>query len=184
MTKQKHGMGVYLWAALLILLLPLPWLVAAIFAAVIHELGHALAIRLCGGKMWAPSVGLRGMKMHTAGLGYGKELVCSLAGPAASLLLVLTYRAFPRLALCALVQGCFNLMPCYPMDGGRSLRCLAGMLSGQPERQADRIEGIFLLMLIGGAALLAHVFRLGLILPLGAVILAAEAVFRKNSLQT
>ena len=53
-----------------------------------------------------------------------KQMICILAGPAGSLLLLLTAEYLPRLALCGLVQGLFNLMPLHPLDGGRALRCI------------------------------------------------------------
>ena len=74
-----------------------------------------------------------------------RELFCALAGPVGSLLLVTLQAWFPLLALCAFVQGCFNLLPLYPLDGGRALACvlrIAGM-----EKLLKPMEIITLLVL-------------------------------------
>ena len=112
-----------LMGAFLLLTLPLNWLLSALAAAAFHELCHGAAILLLGGRIWGVRIGAGGAVMETEPLSSGKELVCALAGPAGSLLLVLTFRIFPRVAVCALVQGAFNLLPVFPLDGGRALRC-------------------------------------------------------------
>lgn len=121
--------------ALLLLLLPLPWLLAAVTAAVFHELCHAGAVYALGGRIRRVTIGPAGAVMETEIFGQGRELLAALAGPAGSLALVLLGRFLPRLAVCAGIQGLFNLLPLYPLDGGRALRCaLEGRVSGRTLR--------------------------------------------------
>lgn len=115
-----------LWS-LLLLVLPLRLLLAAATAAILHEVGHALAIRLLGGAILSLKVGAGGMEMETMPMEPWRELVCALAGPAASLTLVGFHAWFPGLALCGFCQGCFNLLPLYPLDGGRAAACVLTM---------------------------------------------------------
>lgn len=116
--------SVYLFLTLLLLLVPLKWLLAAIFAAAIHELFHVFVIRLCCGKIHSIHIGLRGAKLDIAPLSPVMELLSAAAGPVGSFLLLMLAAWFPRLAICGFFQGCFNLLPIYPMDGGRVLRCI------------------------------------------------------------
>ena len=122
-----------LWAFLL-LVLPLRLMAASVTAALIHEFCHWLAICLCGERPDCVTIGAGGMVMETPPMEPGRELCCALAGPAGSFLLVLLYRLFPLLSLCALVQGCFNLLPVYPLDGGRALRCIVAIAKNTLQR--------------------------------------------------
>ena len=117
----------YFFCALLLLTLPLRWVLAAIFAAAFHEVCHIAAICLTGNRIYQLHIGIGGAKIRTDLNDPRQELLCALAGPAGSLVLLLLYRTFPRLALCGGVQGIFNLLPIYPMDGGRALSCMLEM---------------------------------------------------------
>ncbi len=144
-NKLRVSGPVLILAALMLLVLPLKWLLAAAVAALIHEAFHILAIRLCGGSVRAVRIGRGGAVLDAEPMTRGKEAICALAGPLGGLLLLLLAKQIPRIALCAAVQSLYNLFPVYPLDGGRALRCLAEQWFG--EKAARSIcqwsEGIF-----------------------------------------
>ncbi len=108
--------------ALMLLLLPLPWVLAAAVAAVVHESFHAAALCLLGGRIYALHFGAGGIQMETDTLTHGKELLAAMAGPLGSAVLILLAPWLPRLAICGAVHCFYNLLPLFPMDGGRILR--------------------------------------------------------------
>ena len=112
-----------LWAACL-LILPLKWTMGAFLAALIHECAHYVAICLSGGQVYGVTLEGNGALMETSPLTPGREALCALAGPLGSFSLLLVARHFPEAAVCGIVQGVYNLIPIYPLDGGRVLRCL------------------------------------------------------------
>lgn len=127
--------------ALLILTVPFPWLAASGVAACVHELGHIASVLFCGGKVQRADFGMNGIRIETFGLQCSQSIFCITAGPIMSLSLVLFLHRFPRLALCGLFQGCYNLLPFYPLDGGRILRQLLS------ERICQRIEMVCVVLL-------------------------------------
>lgn len=132
--------------ALLLLVLPFRWILAALIAAAMHELGHYLAIRLCGGHANGLTVLRSGAVLEAGEMGRGRELLCTIAGPLCGALLIPLVRVAPRLAICASVQTLYNLLPIYPLDGGRALRCMTAMwLSPDVARMLCAwVENIFL----------------------------------------
>lgn len=118
----------YVVGALALFLLPLPLAVGWLTAVFIHELFHYLAIRFCGFSIYRVIVGATGITMESDLCGAGRELLCSCAGPAGSALLLLFSPIFPYLSFSALIQLAYNLIPLYPLDGGRSLQCLFRIL--------------------------------------------------------
>lgn len=130
----------YVAGAALILMLPIQWLLGAVIAAAIHELCHLAAIQALGGRVLEIRIRPAGAVMETELRGRGRELLAALAGPAGSFLLAFLCRRLPHIAICAALQGIFNLLPLYPLDGGRALRCgLEGVLSA---RSFAILEGV------------------------------------------
>ena len=114
--------------ALMLLVLPLRWILAAAAAAAFHELCHYMALKALGVEILAIYFRGGGIVIETEPMSHRRELICSLAGPAGGLLLLLFARWIPRIAVIALVQSIFNLLPVYPLDGGRALQSVTKML--------------------------------------------------------
>ena len=101
-------------------------------AAAVHELGHLLALWLCGARIEGLSLGLSGARLDYAGaLSRAQTVLCALAGPLAGALYALAAcriggAFWLRSGAASLCLTAFNLMPVLPLDGGRALLCLAG----------------------------------------------------------
>ena len=105
------------------LLTPLELTASLFLAAIIHEAGHILSLLLFRVPILGLTFRIGGAMIQTAPIAAKEELICAAAGPLASLICALFLQRFPLLGICALIQGVFNLLPLYPMDGGRILRC-------------------------------------------------------------
>ena len=127
------------------------WLLAGIL---IHEMGHLVALWLCQIPVRSIRFQAWGVIMDTAEASYGKELLCAMAGPAASVLLGLCLlRLCPRGAIVSFLLASVNLLPLFPLDGGRGLRCLLMMLL--PYDTANHILRLTTFCTCGGLMLLA-----------------------------
>jgi len=122
-------------------------LATVLLAAAVHEGGHYLVLRVQGASVSGIRICALGMVMRTNHdrLSYGGELLALLAGPLANLLAAwLLCRLGQVMAAGAhLVLGAFNLLPLWPLDGGRGLYLAVSWLAG-PETgwQAARWAGV------------------------------------------
>lgn len=174
----------FLAGAWLLMVMPLPWVGACVMAAAFHELCHLLAAKIVGGQVFGVTVGLSGAKIYVNFPNPRGERLTALAGPVGSLLLVFFLPQMPRLALCAGVQGLYNLLPLYPMDGGRALRCLLEQtIPERAETLCQWAAGITLLGLLSLAVWTSIYLRLGAWPVIGTGWLCFRWLYQKNSLQ-
>lgn len=132
MGKVRIRAGFWLIQSLFVLILPLPWICALWFTAGLHELSHLAALRLSGVEVREMILGSDGAVLKTGPLTPAQGILCTLAGPLMPMLLLFTARWFPRIALCALIQGLYHLLPIRPLDGGRALESLTTFLGSPP----------------------------------------------------
>jgi Zn-dependent protease/predicted transcriptional regulator len=160
--------------------------VAVVGCVLVHELAHSVAAHRLGLQVRAIRLYLFGGYSIIDGVrSAATEFAVSAAGPVASLLLSIVFlipgliagsdsswgRAFLALAAVNAIIGVFNLIPGFPLDGGRMLR---GALTA---RGRDRVEATRTVTTIGqisgyvvmgvGVVLL---MRLG---PVGLLVIAA-----------
>jgi Zn-dependent protease/predicted transcriptional regulator len=124
---------------------------------VLHELGHAIVGRAEGMSIRGITLFLFGgvAELESEPRSAGAEFAMAIAGPVVSAILALLFwlgaRATPipiweyflgRLALINLVVLVFNLVPAFPLDGGRVLRSALWAVTGNL-RRATRWASLF-----------------------------------------
>ena len=112
--------------------------VCFLLALFCHELGHLLAMNFSGASVYRFRLSAAGAVISGGFTGYRQELACAAAGPLFSLLLcVCSCRWNPLLSVVSAILGAVNLLPVYPLDGGRIFRC--ALLLHLDYDKADRI---------------------------------------------
>lgn len=111
-------------AAFALALLPLKWIFSWGLAAFVHEACHIICIHSMRHRVLTITLDGTGAIIEAEPMLPLQELMCTLAGPIGALLLLVFTSYFPMLAICALIQSAFNLLPYYPLDGGRALHNL------------------------------------------------------------
>jgi Zn-dependent protease/CBS domain-containing protein len=144
----------------------------SMFASVlIHELAHSLVAKLQGEEVRRITLFILGgvAQLTEEPKKPWKELTMALVGPSASIILAIGFfivsfflngvsesleASFLYLAIINFVLAVFNLLPGFPMDGGRVFRALIWQVTGnlkKATRIASRVgQGVaFLLMFLG-----------------------------------
>lgn len=131
-----------------------------VFAAAVHELGHAAAVQLAGGRVERIVLYAAGACMQVRhGRGYGGDLLIAAAGPLAGCLAawIAAQAGWISFAGANLILSLFNCLPIVPLDGGcmlSSLLCLSplGLRGGDALRVLSLVQSLALTAL--GACLL------------------------------
>lgn len=124
-------------------------------AIAIHELGHAAVLLFLGGEILGVRLGFAQLELRTGFLSTRAELLGTAAGPAVNLLCCAAFsHAAPEFAAASLLLGAFNLLPFWPLDGGRLLRAaLTARYGTEGGKTAQRLELLFGGLLFLAAAL-------------------------------
>ena len=122
------------------------------FFAVLHELGHLVAGILLGSKVKSISIMPLGLSIgfgvdthdYNKKIGRGnflniKKIIIAFAGPMVNFFIVILFLIFPfqffsiemeYIIYANLLIGIFNLIPIYPLDGGRILKGMLQIYKG------------------------------------------------------
>lgn len=101
-------------------------------AAGLHEAGHLAALGLLGIPVQAVELRLGGAVIRAELEGRFREVAAVLAGPWVNLLCAgLCFRLWPVFSLYSLVLFLYNLLPVYPLDGGRLCRLVLPRVLGR-----------------------------------------------------
>lgn len=170
----KISPQVYVIAAIMLLAIPFSWLFGWLLAVLIHELSHCLMLRICGINILSVHIGIDGVRLQTGNLSDLQTILCSLAGPAGGLFPLMLADILPQAAVCSVVLSIYNLLPVFPLDGGRALRGFANILLPPHYAQyvCSWVETITFLAIIITGFLMTFWWKMG-ILPLGASVLIA-----------
>lgn len=127
-------------------------------AMTVHELAHAAVLLLLGGGIESVRLSFAQVELRTGLLSDRTELWSTAAGPGINLLCGWLFRRWmPAFAAVSLLLALFNLLPVWPLDGGRLLRTLLRMRWGAAGVNASQTLGLlFGLGLLGGAVFAAR----------------------------
>lgn len=125
------------------------WFLAAVL---VHEIGHLALLKLLRVPVNAFVLGAAGAVISTPLLSYRQELICALGGPVLNFLCAaIMCRICPAFSVISVCLGSINLLPLYPLDGGRVFSVL---LHRWLPGAADRITEITAWILCGGLMVL------------------------------
>ena len=127
-------------------------------AMTVHELAHAAVLLLLGGRIESVRLSFAQVELRTGLLSDRTELWSTAAGPGINLLCGWLFRRWmPAFAAVSLLLALFNLLPVWPLDGGRLLQTLLRMRWGAAGVDASQTLGLlFGLGLLAGAVFAAR----------------------------
>lgn len=186
MPVVRANFGFFLLLSLALLFDRSGLAVGCICAALLHELGHLLAMAVCGVSVTAVCLCPLGVRIERAEpTSLNRELLINLSGPMVNLLLALVlYRAekFPFSAVNC-VLGLFELCPLPSLDGGQALFCLMQryFCLRTAQKFCTVVQGITLLAVLALGMLLLYRQKNATLLLLSAVLAVGRIIFKNNT---
>lgn len=174
--------GFVVWLCFLYYLSPWRLFLSFLVLSTLHELGHIAALLLFGVEIRQIRLGAFGACIFTEPMHPAVEAVSSLWGPLTNLgIFAFLRRLLPAAAILSLVIGGYNLLPVYPLDGGRALRAV--LISTLPSRVAVIAESCVSILTVGMLAAMSALLRgsLGLVPLLISLGLLGRMLSERNS---
>lgn len=172
----------FLIFTLALFLIPVRWVLGWIIAGFLHEFSHMGMLYIQKVKIVSVSIKASGAIIMSEPMSFLQEFYCALAGPLGSLSSYIFLRIFPEITICAFLQSAFNLLPAYPLDGGRAIKCAVSHFWGESRGEAvsKYLTGIVFAVLSAISFWLIFYLHIHLLLPVGFLLLN----MMKNSLQS
>ena len=175
--------------------------------AILHELGHLFAGILNGMRPEKLEIKPYGIsilfklfpKDYNVKVGSGnkleiKKIIIALAGPITNLILIFIFLNFPienrikqLIIFSNILLILFNLLPIYPLDGGRIIKGILHILYGKrnSEKYINNISFVFLIILTFISSILVYKFEnlaiFLIILVLWIMYLREDNIYRKRN---
>lgn len=171
MQLTGHRQHLTVYPSFVLLICILIWLdegtavLSFLMSSALHESGHLFAAYLLKITIYGMELRATGAILHTGTASRGKELLCTAAGPLINgVLLCVCFHRWPQTALINLLLLIYNLLPIYPLDGGRMLQIILSIVIN--ETAAERICAVVARLLtaavVVSGVLLTCVFHAGL----------------------
>ena len=96
-----------------------------LLGTIVHELGHLLTMVILRVSVYGVSLTIAGAQIRSGPMSNAKEALCALAGPFSNMVLgAFVLHTMSQLAIVNFCLAAVNLLPLYPLDGGRILLCV------------------------------------------------------------
>jgi stage IV sporulation protein FB len=162
------------------------WVVFA--AALLHELGHYIPLRLLGGRVSRLELTGGGIGMESAApLSYKREVLTVLGGPIASLAFALLFSFWDGIVegQAAIAGMCFshalfNMLPMRGLDGGRALELILSACGVERGRTVVHVTTIITALALGLLCGILAVRHKNLSLLLAMIYVLTSALQRKR----
>lgn len=139
-----------------LLLLPLKFVLSWLCAVVFHEMGHTISLNILRIPIRSIIIDLHGASIETRAMTTKERFISIISGPLAGLSTVFLSRWIPYIAIFALVQNVYNLIPLRGHDGWQLLECILSFKCTRRNSTAILYAGeVFSLLVISGFCIYA-----------------------------